>query len=158
MDGMKTAGAETAGRVADRLAADAVTDDVAELTKRLSANGPAEITEIERVVVPEERRTVDEALINSEYEVRPGTRLVPPEETLAFMASMQHQLHAARFAFHKLRCKVYGDAVQQGLLPLEEGRLRYTLAMHNYDELIKSSANGSVTEADQTDMDKGFLL
>jgi hypothetical protein len=69
-----------------------------------------------------------------------------------------HQLHAARYAFHKVRCKMYSDAIQQGLLPLEEGRLRYKLAMQNYDELIKSSANGSVTEADQADMDKGFPL
>lgn len=70
----------------------------------------------------------------------------------------RHQLHAARYAFHKVRCKMYGDAVRQNLMGVEEARERYRLAMLNYDELIKSSANGSVTDADQADMDKGFVL
>tara|TARA_Y100000310_G_scaffold166228_1_gene165929 strand:- start:2626 stop:2931 length:306 start_codon:yes stop_codon:yes gene_type:complete len=83
-----------------------------------------------------------------------GTEPAPHDDT----PSHVHQLHAARYAFHKVRCKQYGDAVQQGLLPVEEARLRYKLAMQNYDELILSSANGSVTEADQADMDKGFPL
>jgi hypothetical protein len=74
------------------------------------------------------------------------------------VATWEHQLHAARYAFHKVRCKVYVDAVAAGQMTVEQGREMYRLAMLNYDELIKSSANGSVTEADEADMKAGFPL
>lgn len=71
---------------------------------------------------------------------------------------LHHQLHAARYAFHKVRCKVYGDAVEDGVMPVEQGREMYRRAMENYDELIKSAAGGALTEADEADMAKGFPL
>ena len=38
-------------------------------------------------------------------------------------------------------------------MSVEQAREMYRLAMENYDELKKSSANGSVTEADEANMD-----
>lgn len=89
---------------------------------------------------------------------RPGYTSIRPEEILASLRAFEHRLHAARYAFHKVRCKVYGDAVEMGQMTAEQGREMYRLAMLNYDELIKSSASGSVTDADDADMAKGFPL
>ena len=72
--------------------------------------------------------------------------------------ALQHQLHAARYAFHKVRCKVYGDAVMAGKMPPEQAQEMYRLAMLNYDELIKSAAGGALTKADEADMVRGFPL
>jgi len=69
-----------------------------------------------------------------------------------------HQLHAARYYVHKLRAKTYGDAVAIGLMGAEEARHHYALAMINFDTLMETSASGSVTDANQADMDKGFPL
>lgn len=71
---------------------------------------------------------------------------------------MKHQLHAARYAFHKVRAKGYGDAVLAGVMPIEQAREMYRLAMENYDQLIKDAANGHFTEADEADMAKGFEI
>ena len=72
------------------------------------------------------------------------------------MNKQDHQLHAARYAFHKVTVKRYSDAYMMGLMPLDRAKAMYKLAMVNYDDLISSSANGSVTDADQIDMDAGF--
>tara|TARA_Y100000310_G_scaffold67277_1_gene62576 strand:- start:20227 stop:21027 length:801 start_codon:yes stop_codon:yes gene_type:complete len=68
------------------------------------------------------------------------------------------QLHIARYAFHKVKCKVYGDAVANGQMSVEEARHHYVLAMINYDKLIEAGACGSFTEANQAVMDRGFPL
>jgi hypothetical protein len=67
-----------------------------------------------------------------------------------------NQLHMARYAFHKVRVKVYMDAIQIGLMGVEEARHHYELAMINYDSLIAKAVGGMMTEADEVDMAKGF--
>ncbi len=76
----------------------------------------------------------------------------------AELIAKDHQLHACRYYVHKLRCKAYADQVAAGVLTVEQARHYYALAMINFDELMKSSGSGSVTEADQADMDLGFPL
>lgn len=71
---------------------------------------------------------------------------------------LAHQLHAARYCYHKQIAKRYGDAVSSGLMSTEEGRERYRAAMANYDGIITESANGHLTEANGADMEKGFSL
>lgn len=66
-----------------------------------------------------------------------------------------HQLHAARYYVHKLRVKQYHDEILRGMPPTV-AKEYYRLAMENYDEMMKSSANGCVTDADQIDMTIGF--
>ena len=74
------------------------------------------------------------------------------------VAAAAHQLHAARYYVHKIRVKVYGDAVANGTMVPEEAAFHYGLAMINFDKLMVSSRSGSVTAADQAEMDKGFHL
>ncbi len=71
---------------------------------------------------------------------------------------MEAQLHAARYAFHKVTCKRYGDMAVAAILSLDEARERYRLAMVNYDGIIEVAANGHLTEADEADMGRGFPL
>jgi hypothetical protein len=69
-----------------------------------------------------------------------------------------HQLHAARYAFHKVVVTRYANEVNAGRMPVEQAREMYGLALLNYDELIESSESGSVTDSDDLDMVKGFPL
>lgn len=72
--------------------------------------------------------------------------------------ALNHQLHAARYAYHKQVSKRYGDMTTSGLMTVEEARERYRLAMLNYDGIIEVAADGHLTEADEADMAKGFPL
>ena len=74
------------------------------------------------------------------------------------MDVLSHQLHMARYAFHKVKVKQYHDQHMLGMMSIEQAKSMYNAAMINYDELIKHSADGSVTEADQLDMEAGFPL
>jgi hypothetical protein len=77
-------------------------------------------------------------------------------ELQAILVERDNQLHMARYAFHKVRVKVYMDAIQIGLMGVEEARHHYQLAMINYDSLIAKAVGGTMTEADEADMVKGF--
>jgi len=69
-----------------------------------------------------------------------------------------HKLHAARYTFHKVTAKRYGDQVASGMMALDEAAEMYRLAMANYDEIIEAAAGGALTDADEADMQKGFRL
>ena len=66
-----------------------------------------------------------------------------------------HQLHAARYAYHK---QIKHKYTMLQVLPPEQAREMYRLAMLNYDELIKEAVNGHMTEANELDMEKGIGL
>lgn len=72
--------------------------------------------------------------------------------------ALENQLHTARYAFHMVRKKVYGDAVHAGLLTVEQATEHYNNAMANYDSLIAEAGAGHAREANQRSMDEGFLL
>ena len=66
-----------------------------------------------------------------------------------------NQLHAARYAYHK---QVKHKYTMLQVLPPEQAKEMYRLAMLNYDELIKEAVNGHMTEANELDMEKGVGL
>ena len=69
-----------------------------------------------------------------------------------------NQLHTARYAFHKVVCKRYADAVHMGMMGAEEAAHHYALAMLNYDGIIKDGASGALRDANEADMAKGFRI
>lgn len=85
----------------------------------------------------------------------PGLRIAGSE---SLFDGKDHQLHAARYAFHKVVATRYANEVHAGRMPVEQAREMYRLALLNYDELIESSESGSVTDSDEADMAKGFPL
>ena len=64
-----------------------------------------------------------------------------------------HKLHAARYAYHK---QIKHKYMVLSVLPPEDGAEMYRRSMLNYDRLIEDAAGGSLTEADEADMAKGF--
>ncbi len=74
------------------------------------------------------------------------------------MSEHDNQLHTARYAFHKVWCKVYADAVQRREMSVEEAREHYRRSMENYDQLIKEAGPGQLWEANEKSMKEGFPL
>lgn len=71
-----------------------------------------------------------------------------------------NQLDAARYYVHKIRMKMYGDAVARGEMCAEEAMHHYQRSMNNYADVISAAANGSLSEANARqmaeDIEKGF--
>ena len=85
--------------------------------------------------------------------------------------SLERQLAAARYAYHRQIVKRYGDAVNIGMvmvtpdgvemvmkMPLEQVKMMYDLAMENYDGIIRNAVSGATAEANDEDMARGFEL
>ena len=70
-----------------------------------------------------------------------------------YIEDLINQLHAGRFAYHKQIKHKY--RVLQ-VLPPDQAKEMYRLAMLNYDELIKEAVNGHMTDANELDMEKGI--
>jgi hypothetical protein len=68
------------------------------------------------------------------------------------------QLIAARYAMHKCRCKMYGEAVRRGEMGADEAAERYRLAMENFDKMMADAGNGHWSAACEAEMAKGFSL
>ena len=86
-------------------------------------------------------------------ELRPGFTKVEPEDILASIAALNTQLHTARYAYH---CQIKHKYLVMSVLPPEQAAEQYRLAIENYDNLIAEAVNGHLTEANQTEMDKGI--
>jgi hypothetical protein len=84
---------------------------------------------------------------------------------------LKAQVSAARYAFHKVTLKRYGDAVTVGMvivnpdgvemivkMPPEQAKMMYDLAMENYDGIISNAVSGASAEANQESMDEGFVI
>lgn len=69
-----------------------------------------------------------------------------------------NQLHTARYAFHCVRRKVYGDAVMAQQITIEQAEQHYAAAMANYDQLIAEAGSGHIRDANEAEMAKGFYL
>jgi hypothetical protein len=70
------------------------------------------------------------------------------------MDTKDHQLSAARYAFHKVRKKNYHDAIARGEMDEETARMMYAAAMANYDSIVRTA--GPATMANEQDMARGF--
>lgn len=91
--------------------------------------------------------------------VRDGkTVRVPDVETVMVMiARHAYRMRIARFYVHKLRCKMYGDAVRRGELSAEDAAEHYRRAMVNFDELMDTDLP-NWGETFEHEMAKGFSL
>ena len=74
------------------------------------------------------------------------------------LTARDHQTHAARYVFHKVTVKRYGDAVATGIITRDQGEEMYRRAMENYDEIVAAAAGGALTPANEADMEEGFKL
>jgi len=68
-----------------------------------------------------------------------------------------HQLHAARYTFHKVTQTRYILEHQMGL-PEDQAAEKYRRAMANYDDIIAHALTGASYEANDVDMARGFQL
>ncbi len=75
------------------------------------------------------------------------------KELLVVINRKGNKLHAARYAYHKQIKHKYTVLM---VMPIEEAREHYRLAMENYDGIIEDAANGHLTEANEADMAKGL--
>ena len=73
-------------------------------------------------------------------------------------ASLIGQLHAARYTYHRQMIHKYGERVRTGQLSHEDAGKMYSMAMDNYDGIIKAAADGASQEANEADMKAGFVL
>ena len=72
------------------------------------------------------------------------------------LQTKDRQLLNARYVFHKLVWTRYREYETQGMSK-GEARQRYRMAMRNYDQIIESGIDGASCEANQKDMDKGYV-
>lgn len=70
----------------------------------------------------------------------------------------ERQLHAARYTYHRQMIHKYGERVRTQQLSLKDAGKMYTMAMDNYDGIIKAAADGASQEANEVDMKAGFVL
>lgn len=70
---------------------------------------------------------------------------------------LRRQLHAARYAFHKLAQQRYREYMQNGM-DKREAKTGYDMQMANYDGIIRNAINGHSQMANDEDMKKGFDL
>lgn len=84
----------------------------------------------------------------------------PPHHTenTALIEQLHNQIHMARYCFHKVRIKQYGDAVREGHITVANAQTMYVAAMMNYDQLLAAAPGGAHTSANQLDMEQGFVL
>lgn len=88
----------------------------------------------------------------------PGSFPVPPHVNT--ILDLRNQLSAARYYVHKLRRKMYGEAVARGEICADEAQHHYDLSMANYADVMYAAKNGSLTEANARQMaednERGF--
>lgn len=63
------------------------------------------------------------------------------------------QLQAARFAMHKVRLYHYQLMVRNGIMSSDLAKQYYLAAMSNYDDMMKSAASGSFSDAIKREME-----
>lgn len=84
----------------------------------------------------------------------------PLPKSATTIIDLGKKLDAARYYVHKLRMKMYGDAVARGEMCAAEAMHHYTRSMLNYDDVINAAANGGLSEANARqmaeDIAKGF--
>jgi hypothetical protein len=98
------------------------------------------------------------AITNAMRGVDDGLHNRLASECSGAISEKSRQISAGRYAYHKQIVKRYGDLVRLGQMPMEQGAEMYRLAMENYDGIIKAAANGHMTEANEADMERGFVL
>jgi polyhydroxyalkanoate synthesis regulator phasin len=70
----------------------------------------------------------------------------------ARIRELENQIHAARFAMHKVRVKEYFEAVRRGELTPEEACRRYQQAMTNFEDVLNGAKDGHFREAIDREM------
>lgn len=74
------------------------------------------------------------------------------------LTALRRQVRAARYAQHKVRIKLYGDAVARGEMSVEEASERYRFSMLNHDGIVANAVTGASEEANEADMVRGFRI
>lgn len=65
------------------------------------------------------------------------------------------RLSAARYAYHRLVCQRYAEAVRGGFMGIDEAMEHYGKAMRNYDGIVANAPFGHTEKGNQESMDKG---
>lgn len=70
----------------------------------------------------------------------------------ARIRDLENQIHAARYAMHKLRVKIYHDAVKRGEMSPEKACQCYQMAMENFEDILNGCKGGMFRAAIDAEM------